>query len=321
MSSSMADATRRRVRPAGGSRARLRDEPSAAAFVPIRHVLCPVDFSDGSRAVVDRAVALARPTRADITGLFVLPVVLPVRQEKSSRPSPQALDVGVVSALTEDLEGLLGPARQAGVAVRARVRTGDCVAQILDQARATEADLVVMGTHGRSRLARFGLGSVAAAVLRKSPCPVLTVAGPSAARTARSTARIERILCALDLSERSAHTLAYAVSLARSTGAALTLVHVLEGVRRPSARAQASAEARQRLHAAGLTAGMPGGALEEVAVSGRPYREIVRLADARPVDLIVMGTGGDEGSTAGRVVRRSAAPVLTVRPAASRDRP
>jgi nucleotide-binding universal stress UspA family protein len=287
--------------------------------VPIRHVLCPVDFSDGSRAAVDRAVALARPTGAEITGLFVLPVVLPMREEKSSRrPSSRSLDVGVVSALTEDLEGLLGPARQAGLAVRARVRTGDCVAQILDQARATEADLVVMGTHGRSRLARFGLGSVAAAVLRKSPCPVLTVAGPSSAR-ARSTARIKSILCALDLSERSAHTLAYAVSLARSTGAALTLVHVLEGVVcRPSARARACAEARQRLRAAGLTAGMPGGTLEEVAVSGRPHREIVRLAHARPVDLIVMGTGGDEASIAGRVVRRSAAPVLTVRPSAGR---
>jgi nucleotide-binding universal stress UspA family protein len=288
--------------------------------VPIRHVLCPVDFSDVSRAAVDRAVALARPTGADITVLFVLPALLPVREAKSSRPSERALDVGVVSALTEDLEGLVWPARQAGLAVRARVRAGDCVAEILDQARATEADVVVMGTHGRSRLARFGLGSVAAEVLRKSPCPVLTVAGPSSAR-ARSTARIESILCALDLSERSAHTLAYAVSLARSTGAALTLIHVLEGMRLPRARSQACAEARQRLHAAGLTAGMPGGALEEVAVCGRPYRAIVRLAHARPVDLIVMGTGGDERSIAGRVVRRSPAPVLTVRPAAGRGRP
>jgi nucleotide-binding universal stress UspA family protein len=67
------------------------------------------------------------------------------------------------------------------------------------------------------------------------------------------------------------------------------------------------------MHAAGLTAGMPAGALEEVAVFGRPYREIVRLAHARPVDLIVMGTGGDEGSIAGPLVRRSPVPVLTVR--------
>jgi nucleotide-binding universal stress UspA family protein len=288
--------------------------------VPIGHVLCPVDFSDGSRAAVDRAVALARPTRADITGLFVLPAIGPVGQEASSHPSPEVLDEGVVSALTEDLQDFLRPAREAGLAVRARVRIGDCVAQILDQARATDADLVVMGTHGRSRLARFGLGSVAATVLRKSACPVVTVGGPSAVRKAPSAARIERILCALDLTERSAHTLAYAVSLARSTGATLMLVHVLQGAGRPSVRAQAAEDARQRLHAAGLTTGMPAGALEEVAVFGRPYREIVRLARERPVDLIVLGTGGDEGSIAGRVVRRSPAPVLTVRAGAGRER-
>jgi len=199
--SSTVNTTSGSVQPRSGRRVQPQPETAVRAFVPIRRILCPVDFSDGSRAAVDRAVALARPTKAAIIGLFVLPFVFPGVEEASSGPRPVAPDVGVVSAVTEDLDDFFRPAREAGLAVRARVKSGDCVGQILQQAQETDADVIVMGTHGRSEFARLVLGSVAASVLRKAPCPVLTVARSSAGQTARAGAPIGRILCALDLSE------------------------------------------------------------------------------------------------------------------------
>jgi len=122
------------------------------AFLPIRRILCPVDFSDFSRAAVDRAVALATPFQAEITALFALPFVLP---EDAARCSgPVAPEPGVQSAVAEDLEEFLRPVRDAGLGLRICVRSGDCVGHILDEARERASDLIVMGTHGRSGLDR-----------------------------------------------------------------------------------------------------------------------------------------------------------------------
>ena len=312
---SRSDDTRARsVRPPSGSPVHPpKPETPTRTFVPIRRILCPVDFSDCSRAAVDRAVALARPTNAAITGLFVLPFVFPAVDEVPPRASPVAPDPGVVSAVAEDLGEFLRPAREAGLTVRVLVKSGDSVGQILEQAHETEADLIVMGTHGRLGLERLVLGSVAANVLRKAPCPVLTVSRPGASQTPRADASIGRILCALELSEPSARTLSYALSLGRSTGAAVTLLHVLEGARGAASRTRRAADVRQRLHAAALADGVPGCPVEEIVVAGAPHREILRLADARQVGLIVLGNGRNHGSTADHVVREAIVPVLTVR--------
>jgi nucleotide-binding universal stress UspA family protein len=289
-----------------------RPETPPRAFVPIRRVLCPVDFSAFSAAAVDHAVAMARPTRAEITGLFVLPVA----GSLAGQASPGAVappDVGVASAVQEDLEELFGPVREAGLALRVCVRSGDCAGQIVEQAREREADLIVMGTHGRSGLKRVVLGSIAAHVLRTAPCPVLTVDGRTR-RTRGPAESIGAILCALDLSEASAATLSYALELGRSTGVTVVLLHVLEGLRGAGAGAGWAAEVRQHLHAAALADGAPGCALEEMVVIGRPHREIVRAAETRGAGLIVLGADGRDATTAGQVVRDATVPVLTVRP-------
>jgi nucleotide-binding universal stress UspA family protein len=65
------------------------------------------------------------------------------------------------------------------VRVESQVMEGDPVDMILRAAEETHSDVIVMGTHGRTALARLLLGSVAEAVLRKAPCPVLTVKSPA----------------------------------------------------------------------------------------------------------------------------------------------
>jgi nucleotide-binding universal stress UspA family protein len=292
---------------------RLPERRAAATrreFLPIRRILCPVDFSAFSRAVVDNAVALARPFRAEVTALFVLPLVSP--EESESGSGPVAPDPGVQSAVAEDLEELLGPARNAGLGVRLCIRSGDCVGHILDEAALRESDLIVMGTHGRSGWERWLLGSVTDSVLRKAPCPVLVVPRRKAAGQAPG-----RILCAVQLSVQDARTISYALSLGRSTGCPVTFLHVWDGAGGPRLLAEVEGELRRRVHAAVAAAGAPGCAVEEVVVAGWRPREILRLAEARGAGLIVLGSSDDRGpgSVVRRILREAGEPVLVVRSA------
>jgi nucleotide-binding universal stress UspA family protein len=285
-----------------------RDSPrNRRAFLPLRRILCPVDFSDFSRAAVDRAVALATPFRAEITALFVLPFVSP--EDASTCAGPIAPEAGVQSAVAEDLEELLRPAREAGLQLRLCVRSGDCVGHILDEARDRGTDLIVMGTHGRSGLERWMLGSVTDSVLRKAPCPVLAVPRRAAPPSTRG-----RIVCAVSLSMQAARTVSYALSLGRSTGSIVTLVHVWDGMSAPWIAARCEEELRRKLHAVAIADGPPPCAVEEVVVSGSIHREILRLAEAQQAGLIVLGSDDQEpGSTARQVLRDAVAPVLVVR--------
>ena len=288
----------------------LHDEPETdpRTFLPIARILCPIDFSDWSRAAVDRAVALAGPTRAEITGVFVLPAFASAAGETASYPCAAEAEANMMSAITEDIEEFLEPARKAGLPVHTCVERGDSVAGILEQARETDADVIVMGTHGRSGLERWVVGSVLDGVLRKAPCPVLAVPRPLV-RSLPPGPVHGRILCAVGLSERSAYTLSYALELARMTSSLVTVLHVSEDLGGPRVRAILEGEYRKRLHAA-VPRDYP---CEEVVLSGEPHREILRLAEAEQTGLILLGSDGRGlGPTASKVVREARAPVLIV---------
>jgi nucleotide-binding universal stress UspA family protein len=278
----------------------------ARTFLPIRRILCPIDFSDLSLAAAARAMVLARPFRAEVTVLFVLPLLRP--EDAAACCGPVAPEAAVQSAVAEDLEEFLRPVRDAGVDLRLCLRTGDCVGHILDEARDREIDLIAMGTHGASGLERWALGSVTHSVLRRAACPVLIVPRRAAARPAPA-----RIVCGIGLSSGSARTASYALSLAAATGARLTLVHAWGGAAGPRASAASEAERRRWLHAL-AEADSPRGAVEEVVVSGRPAREVLRVAEAQQAGLIVLGAGDQgPGPTARRILRDASCPVLTVR--------
>ena len=288
----------------------VHDQPETEirTFLPIGRILCPIDFSDWSRAAVHRAVALAGPTRAEITGVFVLPSFAPLGGEMPSGPCAVEADANMMSAIAEDIEEFLEPARKAGLPVHTCVKRGDSVTQILEQARETDADVIVMGTHGRSGLERWVVGSVLDGVLRKALCPVLAVPRPLVRSMPPGPAH-GRILCAVGLSERSAYTLSYALELGRSTGSSVTLLHVAGDVGGPRARVIWESEQRKRLHAAVP----PERPCEEVVLAGEAHREILRLAETWQTGLIVLGCDSRGlGPTASRVVREARAPVLIV---------
>ena len=296
-------------------------------MVAIRRILCPTDFSEFSKGALEQAIVLGRRYRAEIACVCVIPTLTP---PTVGFALPPAYDARARDTALAELGRFAAPAVAAGFEVRLEVREGNVANAIVDLARELPADLVVIGTHGLSGFERLMLGSVTEKVLRRAPCPVLTV--PRRVHEAGATphAAFERVLCPLDFADPSQQALRLAMSLASERPSRLVLLHVQEdpvggGIGDwsswtvPEYRRALEEHARERLHAALDPADRSGLCVEEVLATGKPYAEILRVAEERACDLIVMGTHGSAigkalfGSTAQHVVRGATCPVLTVR--------
>jgi len=154
----------------------------------IRSILVPLDFSPCSQRVVEWAVALASASKAQITLLHVtspdarrttVDVVSAVLNEVTATPGWHATTTPTSSVelrhASEALERVRESEIPTSVASRAIVRDGTPWQCIVDEARAANHDLIVMGTHGRSGIRRVLMGSTAEHVLRQAPGPVLIV--------------------------------------------------------------------------------------------------------------------------------------------------
>jgi nucleotide-binding universal stress UspA family protein len=160
------------------------------AALPPRRVLGPVDFSPTSGAALRRGLALlaqASARRPEVQALFVLN---PLEKAGSLQFTPAQ----ITRLASDELNRFVGENVPTGFAhPECRVRTGYPAEEILAELEKWQADLVVLGTHGRSGLERMLIGSVAADVLRRAPCSVLilptwpeTVEAAEEARVGRS---------------------------------------------------------------------------------------------------------------------------------------
>lgn len=144
----------------------------------IRRIMHPTDFSRASAAAFRRGVQMAKREGASLLIAHVLSPVIPLAGD--GYVSPRVYDDIHASTLAyaqKRLRALVAKARRGGVRARPLLLEGVAHEQIARAARSRKADLVVIGTHGRSGFARFILGSVASRVLAVAPCPVLTVRG------------------------------------------------------------------------------------------------------------------------------------------------
>ena len=143
-----------------------------------RHVLHPTDFSRASGKAFTMALELARGSRAALTVVHVLTPIVPVAGEGFVLPETyEQIEASARAAAQKQLDRLVAKAKAAGVRATGFLLTGTPHDQIVRAAKSRRADLVVIGTHGRTGLARFFVGSVAARVTALAPCPVLTVRG------------------------------------------------------------------------------------------------------------------------------------------------
>ena len=296
------------------------------AITHIKHILCPVDFSDISQHALDHAAAIAHWYQSSLTVLYVF-VNLPTMDVP-----PLVLE----DADRERLKTAMG--RMAAgvpreVSVHLNVQEAPHVHdEILGQLAATHADLLVLGTHGRSGFQRLFLGSVTEKIIRQAPCPTLVVPPRAPDVPADRPVQFRRILCPIDFSDSSLAALARAVSMAEEAGAHLTLLHVIETP--PELRenplapdfdidrihAAADAEALRRLRGLVPETARTFCKVETAVVEGRAYRQVLRRADEEKADLIVMGVHGRPmfdllvfGSNTHHVIRAATCPVLIVR--------
>jgi nucleotide-binding universal stress UspA family protein len=146
--------------------------------VRFQTLLVPHDFSDDAEAALETAVELARRLGSALHLLHVFQQPVDVLS-----PYGVAIPANVGPELRAAAQGRLEKiaARISGVRTEVHVAEGPPAQVIAEQARSLAADLVVMGTHGRTGLRHLLLGSVAERTMRTAPCPVLTVKRPESA--------------------------------------------------------------------------------------------------------------------------------------------
>jgi nucleotide-binding universal stress UspA family protein len=290
-------------------------------------VLCPIDFSEPSRAALVYAAAIADHFAAR---LLVLAVDDPLLAEA-------AASAGLVPSLAEETEqelerlcrAVLGQPVPGPKQLELRVRIGKPAVEILRQARETATDLIVMSSRGHTGVRKLFFGSTTERVLRETFVPVVVTppdlpAGQSLSDISR---QVSRVLAPVDLTAASPRQVAIAAAVAQALSVPLLIAHVLESVAIPVrvrlalAGADASRRARAEERMQEIVASVaPNAKTETLVVSGDPADEIVKLADARHTNLIVMGLHSSEllgprmGSVTYRVLALTRTLVLAVPP-------
>ena len=138
-------------------------------------ILHPTDFSPASRAAFAKAIQLAKKNRSELVIAHVLAPVVPSVDGYLTPQMYDELEAAGRRYGKKHLDALVAKARKAGVRARALLLEGVAHEAIVRAARRT--DMIVMGTHGRTGLARVVLGSVANRVVSHAKTPVLTVHG------------------------------------------------------------------------------------------------------------------------------------------------
>ena len=143
-----------------------------------RNILVATDFSSASRPAFRRAMELALSNEAALWIVHVAAPPGPISPDGYVLPRVyEEMELAIRTDAQKRLRVMLARSRKVGVRGRALLLKGVPHDAIVRAARAHRADMIVLGTHGRTGIARFFVGSVAARVVAAATCPVLTVRG------------------------------------------------------------------------------------------------------------------------------------------------
>ena len=285
-------------------------------------VLCPIDFSEPSRAALRYAAIAAAYQNAALTLLTVNDPLL--AQAADMAGGSGSLDADALRELqqffNDTFSGALPSARASF-----SVATGKPDVEILRAAAERQANLIVMSSRGATGIRKLFLGSITERVLRATTVPVLVTppaeTGPRAIEDVRKT--IRRILVPVDLNDAMEQTVGAARQVAEILGAPVLLVHVIEPVRTmvpghafaANVDSERRGQAEQRLQQ--LVERLPAQPrIEPLVVFGEPAEEVAKIAADRQAGLIVMGlhASAQPGARMGSVTYRvlSVAQTLTL---------
>ena len=281
--------------------------------IAINKILLATDFSPESQKALKCAISLAQ--RYD-SKLF-LTHAIPEDASLTAGDASQALTENARRNARKSMIELEQTEALQSLPYNVVMQVGETWEVLARVAADEDIDLIVMGTHESVGIDKLMLGSTAEKVVRHATPPVLTV-GPHVRQLPVN--RFNNILYATDFSSGSLRALNYALTLAEDDQAELTMLHIIET---PAAEAELwvwkPRDCRRLRQLLPTDIDLPSPPKIEVE-AGNPADEIVRLADARNADLIVMGSHSDGAlsthlpwTTLHHVLQNAHCPVLTVR--------
>jgi nucleotide-binding universal stress UspA family protein len=295
----------------------------------IARVLLATDFSHCAARALDHALTIASWWKAELHVLHILEFLPGMNPEY---PVNQMYLDQLRKDAASHVSNIEKRAAEAGLPVRTTIDLGIPSQRIEAVAAQVVADLIVMGTHGRTGLEHVLVGSTAERVVRAASCPVLSIkAGAEEPQETAERAgglRVRRLLIPIDFSASSMEALEYGVQFAKQLGSAVTILHVLEPVAYgldftlggSVEWRQQKVHAEGRLEILGALCTSNGVKADQVLKAGFPADSIREYAGLQPSNLIIMGTHGRRGvsrfvsgSVAEAVLRLAPCPVLTVR--------
>jgi nucleotide-binding universal stress UspA family protein len=286
--------------------------------VSLTRILVTTDYSPESDRALDYALALARRYDARI---YLAHVIAPDPFLYAEPALAEATYEKVRQAAEQGMADILVSGKLRGVPHEVLLEEGNVWPAIEKLIAEHEIDLVVTATHGRGKVQKVLIGSVAEEIFRQANCAVLTV-GPRVKGEPAAEVDLKSILLATDFGHGAEKAAAHAFSLAQEHGARLTMLHAIQ-----EATAFTEESVRQQREAAvrRLEKLMPEGAENWCkpvfrATFGEAAEEILTMARETNADLIVMGAkkmksmaGHAPFAVAYHVVTKAHCPVLTVR--------
>jgi nucleotide-binding universal stress UspA family protein len=292
----------------------------------LKNILVATDLCPISTTALRHALGIARRCHSKLSLLHVIDTGIYCM-------TPDGLPAAVARA-EQDVEQLAKQLESEGalygVTMDVTITVGSVWPTISNVIAEQNPGLLVLGTHGRSGLGKFVLGSVAESAFREAPCPVLTV-GPRLAKSNSSGADAKHFLVPTDLSPESTNALRYGISLAKAFDGDVLLLHVLklhndENGERKDPVGEVKTRLNEFLNEHPATAAMVSSRVE----FGNAARLIVNVAEQTRADVIVMGVrawstdGPPMWQTAYDVLIQARCPVLSMKTpalAASERRP
>ena len=296
--------------------------------VQFKNILCATDFSEYSNHTVVYGVELAKEFEA---GLIICHVIdlssIAIYGEFQLEPVEQ--QNRIMADARAQLDKLVGEQPIEWEPLITVGKPADEITQVVEE---RDIDLVITATRRRSGFKRLILGSLTERLMRTLACPLLVVCSPGReiGTTPEQPIRLRKILVGCDFSPDSDQAFAHGLSLAQEFEAELHLAHVIEPPVQPNlihVETVISGEIQEdhrNLLIEKLKEMVPAEAAnwctpQITIMEGQPYHELVKYADTRDIDMIVLGVRGHGlvktlflGSTTDRVIRNSTCPVLSV---------
>lgn len=288
----------------------------------IKRILVPVDFSEFSDNAVKYALFLAEKFCASVTLLHAVVLFHEDIDEEEHMKSYEAIIKKKEAERAKRMDIHCKLAEKKGISIKSVLIRGFSAADaVLEHTNEKKYDLIVMGTHGRSGLMKWWLGSVSEKVVRHSHVPVLTI------HKEYKRHNLNKILVPVDFSDFSRNAVKNGKALAEASDAKLTFLHAVEQEAHPTFYAsslspilKANPQLKKQIteNLVKFTRVSKDEA-DYIVVEGKAHKAIAETAKKKGIHLIIMASRGDSaldhlllGSNAERVVQVAHCPVLTV---------